>query len=328
MIRQLQLENPFLEGVNSLYLLDEDDPITLIDTGVSTPETLRSLESMLEDEGVHLEDIDQILLTHWHTDHAALAGDVQARSGAVVRAHEADAGLAGQHDDTWDRMYQTFDEAFDEWDMTADEQALSLGYVDNRDEYWGPPTDIDTFDDERTFEAGGMTLRAVNLPGHTLGSVCYAREDGDDIFTGDTLLPGYTPNIGGGEFRRMESLLEEYLSSLRRFLDWEFETAWPGHRGAISEPSVRARETIQHHWDRLSRILGIIRNYEITGVRTLADHLFGTLEEIHVFIGCAEADIHLKWLSKHDIVSETVDGYVVEPDADRTLDEQFHRLLE
>lgn len=326
MVTQLQFENPFLEGVNSVYLLDGGEPTTLIDTGYSTAEAKDRFEATLREEDTRIEDIDQILLTHWHTDHAALAGDIQERSGATVRAHEADAGLASQDPETWERMCETFITAFDDWGMRTDEKSMSLDYVDNRDEYWGRPATIETFIEGETFDVGEGTLRALSFPGHTLGSVCYVFEDRDGVFTGDTLLPGYTPNIGGGEFRQMESLLEEYLSSLRRFLESGYGVAWPGHRGTISTPAVRARAIIQHHWDRLAHVLGVLRNYDVPDVRSLATHLFGSLEELHVFIGCAEAAIHLKYLSRHDLI-DTADGYAPKPEADRRLDERFEQLL-
>ncbi len=328
MVSQLQLDNPFLEGVNSFYLLDGSGPTTLVDTGVSTPETVAQFESVLGAQGVGVEDLDRILLTHWHTDHAGLTGDVQARTDATVYVHEADAGLAGQDDGVWTEMCDTFLAAFDEWGMTDDESATSIGYVDNRDEYWGPPAAVETVADGETFDVGDGRLRAVSVPGHTLGSVCYEFEDGHGVFTGDTLLPGYTPNIGGGEFREMPSLLDQYLSSLEFFFGSTYDAAWPGHRGVISDPDVRARTIIQHHWDRLSHVLAAVRSYDGLDVRTLADHLFGSLEELHVFIGCAEAAIHLDYLATNDLVRETSDGYETTPEADRRLDEEFERRLE
>ncbi len=69
------------EGELNLYVI-AGDPLTLVDTGIGTPEALAALEAGLIEQGLSIDDVKQVLLTHKHADHIGLAADVRDRSGA------------------------------------------------------------------------------------------------------------------------------------------------------------------------------------------------------------------------------------------------------
>ena len=66
------------------------DPLTVIDTGIGTPEALAAMEAGLAAHGLSIEAIRQVVLTHKHADHIGLARDIRDRSGATVYIHEDD----------------------------------------------------------------------------------------------------------------------------------------------------------------------------------------------------------------------------------------------
>ena len=51
-------------------------------------------------------------------------------------------------------------------------------------------------------EVGRLRLRTIATPGHTPGSMCFALEGTDLLFSGDTLFPGGPGNTSfeGGDF--------------------------------------------------------------------------------------------------------------------------------
>jgi glyoxylase-like metal-dependent hydrolase (beta-lactamase superfamily II) len=329
MLTTIELDNPFLEGANSSYLFADGDDTVLIDTGVSTPETLSSLTAQLSSADVTLDDIDDILLTHWHADHAGLAGDIQSKTGATVWAHEADTSLSAQHEPTWQSMSETYQEAFEDWGLTSTERDEALFWIDRRDEYWSQSADIEPFEDGKTFQVGESELQALHTPGHSLGSVCYLFEtdSGREGFSGDTLLPAYTPNIGGGEFREPNTLLTRYINTLGQLIDKNLSCMYPGHRGKITDPSDRARSIIQHHRERLITLVEIIENQEPVNVREITSELFDTVEELHLFIGCAETDVHIEYLKQSDLLWETKTGYELSADAKAKTEAKFESRL-
>jgi glyoxylase-like metal-dependent hydrolase (beta-lactamase superfamily II) len=67
--------------------------------------------------------------------------------------------------------------------------------------------------------AGGFGLMVIHSPGHIAGHACdeFATEDGRQAFIDDTVLPVYTPNVGGSDCR----LDNPYPSTSRRSVTWQ-----------------------------------------------------------------------------------------------------------
>jgi glyoxylase-like metal-dependent hydrolase (beta-lactamase superfamily II) len=76
-------------GVSSLFLVEQRDVLTVIDTGsprTSVGRILRGIRRL----GHEPEDVRQLVLTHCHGDHTGRAKAVQEATGATVVAGAAD----------------------------------------------------------------------------------------------------------------------------------------------------------------------------------------------------------------------------------------------
>jgi glyoxylase-like metal-dependent hydrolase (beta-lactamase superfamily II) len=91
-MERIVVPTPFPVGPVNVWLL-RGDPLTLVDTGPSTPEALVALEAGLEAAGVAIEEIELLLLTHQHSDHVGLAATIVERSGCSVAAHHLLVGF-------------------------------------------------------------------------------------------------------------------------------------------------------------------------------------------------------------------------------------------
>ena len=137
-----------------------------------------------------------ILLTHGHFDHCTgVAGLLEKWPDLPVYIHEADVT-----------------------DSSGSE--LTFRRLDEKNQrYWH---------EGDTLTVGGLTLRVMETPGHSRGSVCLLVEGQGVIFSGDTLFRG---NCGrcdfpGGDYRAM-------LRSLARLgrLEGQYQV-YPGHEAA------------------------------------------------------------------------------------------------
>jgi len=313
-VHHIQLSNTAFEGRNSVYVLgdgDADAPTTLVDTGVATPGVDAELRDALDGVGVALADLDRVLLTHWHHDHAGLAGAVQAESGADVFIHEADADLVAQRGSAREDLYDAQEAALYDWGLPDDEREGLLAFNDEHRGLRGDPADVTELTDGDAVALGRYEAEVVHLPGHAAGLVAYVVERGGrrEAFVGDAVLPKYTPNVGGADVR-VERPLAQYLDSLERVQSLNLDRAWPGHRGPIFAPSERARDIAAHHEERTARVEEAVADLAPATAWEVSAALFGSLSGIHVLHGPGEAFAHLDHLVREGVLAETEGVYV------------------
>lgn len=312
----ITLGNEEFEGRNNAYLLD-GEPITLVDTGVATDRTRTQLREGLAAHSLDFSDIGRIVLTHFHSDHVGLAGEIQEAGGATVYAHAADAPVIEGEEDALAAMNEHRRALFEEWGMPADAREELGSVLDASTAIVGEPADVTEIENGDRIEAGEYTLETVHTPGHAAGLCCFAFDGpaGREALVGDTILPVYTPNVGGADVR-VDRPLERYLDSLRALIEHDYARAWPGHRDVIENPSERAREIIDHHRERTERVLSVLDDHGPADAWTVSAHLFGDLEGIHIVHGPGEAFAHLDHLERAGAVDREDGDYVLVGETD------------
>jgi len=319
------------------------------------PGVRATLEGGLADVGLDVADLDEIYLTHWHPDHAGLAGDLQADSGAAVYVHEADAPLVSGEEPLFFEDEAAQERVFDAWGMPADAREELRNFAGGDDHgLTGRMPEVIPFSDGERFEIDGVGLEAVHLPGHSAGLTAFAFDaasmaaslgtgaagadegtsenaDTEDLlgdggmqaFVGDAILPKYTPNVGGADVR-VDNPLEKYAESLVRIIERDWERAHPGHRDAIDHPSRRAAVILEHHRERTERVVDVLAEYGPADAWTVSAHLFGDLHTIHILHGPGEAYAHLDHLEDAGVVQREGTEYaLVDPEADVDVDALF-----
>ncbi|BCJ28802.1 MBL fold metallo-hydrolase [Actinocatenispora sera] len=150
------------------YLLRHSGGVLLVDAGrVGTGE---AIAAALRGWGLDRDAVTQLVLTHWHADHAGAAAEVAGWPNVRVFAHRADAPVI--------RGERVGDEPV----LTAAERALhaqvSQGLPDP------PPSRVDhELDDAEVLTELGAQV--VATPGHTPGSIALHLPEARVLFTGD-----------------------------------------------------------------------------------------------------------------------------------------------
>jgi glyoxylase-like metal-dependent hydrolase (beta-lactamase superfamily II) len=316
-MERIRLGNTVFEGLNNVYVLRGPETV-LVDTGVATESTREELADGLAGRGLEFADVDRVFLTHWHYDHAGLAGHIQAESGATVYAHEADAPLIAGDDESLLEERTLQQEKFEEWQIPDGPREELVGFLEGHADLRGRSVDVTPVTDGDRFEVNGLTLEAVHLPGHAAGLTAFAVERAGEqqAFVGDAILPKYTPNVGGADVR-VAAPLSNYVDSLVEIIERDWDCAHPGHRNTIDEPSDRAREILEHHRERTGAVIDVLERHDACTAWAVSHQLFGELEAIHILHGPGEAYAHLDHLERHGIVTlEDTEYRLIDDDPD------------
>ncbi|RUA16059.1 MAG: MBL fold metallo-hydrolase [Clostridia bacterium] len=157
------------------YVLRGPKGVALIETGPGS--TVETLFAGLEDLGIAKEEVTDVLLTHIHLDHAGAAGRVARETGATVHVHRVGAP-----------------HMIDPSKLLASAGRI---YGEMMGPLWGeflpvPKEQINILDDNDIIDAAGVSVRALDTPGHAFHHMVYWLDG--LCFTGDVgavRLPGY-----------------------------------------------------------------------------------------------------------------------------------------
>jgi glyoxylase-like metal-dependent hydrolase (beta-lactamase superfamily II) len=103
-------------------------------------------------------------------------------------------------------------------------------------------------DDEQTLTVGDLRVRTLATPGHTRGSICFAVEGTNLLFTGDTLFPGGPGNTStaGGDFPTIIESIDR-----RIFARFDPDTlVLPGHGASttVADEAPHLQEWVDRGW--------------------------------------------------------------------------------
>jgi glyoxylase-like metal-dependent hydrolase (beta-lactamase superfamily II)/ADP-ribose pyrophosphatase YjhB (NUDIX family) len=186
--------------------------LTLIDTGV--PGSAEAILTAISGLGHSPEDLQEIVLTHFHRDHTGSAAELVRRTGARVVAHIADAPIIeGRQPPPKPRL-------------TPLERPLAEMLLGNADDLPGPqpePVIVDSKVADGDVTHGGGQIVAV--PGHTQGSIAVLLPERRVLLTGDTVAAYESAPILG-PFNLSPG---EAVAAVRRQAHLDFDIAAVGH---------------------------------------------------------------------------------------------------
>jgi len=295
-----QIPNPYFEGQNNVYLIEGDEP-ALIDTGIGTPAALAELESALNQQGYPLHDLRRVFLTHKHLDHFGLAHAIWERSGAHVHVHEADYDEVTHFEERRLEVTDRYRAFLTDCGVPTAETE-SLAELNIAFSQLGRSVPAEPLREGQRLALGDSELSVIHTPGHTLGSVCF--QYGELLFSGDHLLPNYTPNVGATDMD-VPGMLSQYLNSLKKIQGLDgVKLTLPGHGEPILDLSGRIATIVAHHQQRLKQTLESLDDGRPASIYEIALRLFGPLREHHVLLGCGEVYAHLMVLISQGQVTQ------------------------
>lgn len=220
---------PFTFTGTGTYIVGHDAP----GAGVAVIDPGPMDEAHLEALSTAVEGrrVTHVLVTHTHRDHSPLARPFAARTGAPILAMQPPAG-----------------------------QIHASGALDEDDDDAFAPDGILTGGER--IEGDGWSLSALPTPGHASNHIAFVLEEENALFCGDHVMGWSTTVIAPPD-----GDMEDYMASLDAVIAARFDTLWPTHGAAVTDPAPFLAAYKAHRLEREAQVTARLA----AGDRTIAE---------------------------------------------------------
>jgi glyoxylase-like metal-dependent hydrolase (beta-lactamase superfamily II) len=292
----------------NVWLIDEGDHWTLVDTGMAEPVCREAWDS-LDAQVLGGRPIGRVFITHDHPDHVGLAPWLAGRHGAKVWmsafAHQSVADYLATSTEALRGRSYAFVSRNGMHIAPEGPQSRPRGVGDS----WFvgvPPLDRACVDGE-VLVGGGRDWELIETDGHCRGHLCLHDAAGEVLISGDQVLPTISPNVSVISIRPDGDPLRDFLASLARLEQCPAGTlVLPSHGRPFRGLHRRIANVREHHHQQLAALRAACG--EPKTAFELVPVMFGrTLRGFHRFLALGETLAHLHYLWHGGEVTRSTD---------------------
>ncbi|HWV92599.1 MAG TPA: MBL fold metallo-hydrolase [Burkholderiales bacterium] len=292
-IHWLSMPLPFqLDHIN-LWLIEDEDGWTVVDTGIGNEQTRGLWERILVNRKVK-----RVLVTHYHPDHAGNAAwlcqrygvELWMTQGEYLTAHAVRSSTAGY---TTDAVLSVFRK-----NGLDDQRASGMGGRGNRYAALVPefPLSYRRIIEGDQIEIGKHRWRAIVGHGHAPEHLSLYAKNLNTLIAGDMLLSTISTNVSVWSIDPEGDPLRLFLDSIARYRDLPKDVlVLPSHGKPFRGAHDRVEQLEKHHQDRLGELLDALKKPQ--SAAELLSVLFRRPLDAHqTFFAMGEAIAHLHYL--------------------------------
>jgi len=312
-IHCLPIPTPFQIGRVNAYLI-EDDPLTLLDTGPNSATALDEVERGLAARGRCVEDLELIVISHWHLDHFGLAHILQRRSGAEIAALDRLGPWLQHYAEGMDAADAFAEQIMAEHGVPQDVgEALMTAWHGFRG--WGAAVTM-----TRPLTDGGelalrdRTLGVLHRPGHSPSDTIFHDAEHRIVLGGDHLIKHISSNPliarpldwidGDGDRPQRTRALVEYTASLRATREMrDVDLVLAGHGTPVVDHVALIDERLALHARRAEKIRRLIATQPLTA-HDIAQALWGDVAVTQAYLTLSEVLGHVDLLLDEGLIVE------------------------
>ncbi|MGH8687956.1 MAG: MBL fold metallo-hydrolase [Burkholderiales bacterium] len=299
-VHWLRMALPFALDHINLWLLEDADGWTLVDTGLADAPTRASWDALFADAAAG-RPVRRVLATHFHPDHAGNAGWLCERfdvplwmmQAEYLTAHAVHAGVGGFEAGATLALFKA-----NGLDIARFPQMEGRGNLYRR-QVSPLPASYRRIVDGEAIAVGGRAWRVISGYGHSPEHASLYCESLGVLIAGDMLLPRISTNVSVWPVDPAGDPLGYFLHSIRQYRELPERTlVLPSHGLPFYGAHARVAQLEAHHDARLADLLAACRE----GPRSAAD-VIGLLfrrplDGHQMFFAMGEAMAHLHYLER------------------------------
>ncbi|WP_374602617.1 MBL fold metallo-hydrolase [Niveibacterium sp.] len=306
-VRWVRMPLPFALDHINLWLLDDDEGVAIVDTGIGDATT----RGLWEQVFARIDrPVTQIIVTHAHPDHIGNARWLSDRFGVPVHAtlgeylwaHAIRDGRAGFTTEALVALFRRHG-----LDDARAEALLTRGNHYAR----GVPELPESYlrvRDGSTIMIGGKAWRVISGYGHSAEHAALWCEALHVLISGDMLLPRISTNVSTSTVTPQDDPVAQYIESLGRFAELPADTlVLPSHGRPFRGAQARIQQLVAHHEERCGALLAAL-DQPMSAGELLATLFPRELDTHQVMFAMGEAIGHLNHLAARGLVSKLEAG--------------------
>ena len=294
-VHWVRMPLPFALDHINLWLLDDGDAVTLVDTGFALPEVKAAWTRILERLG---KPVSRILVTHCHPDHLGLARWLAESTGAPIHMTLGEF-LAGQA--LWHQLPGYCIEDMVEQFRHHGLDEARLDALANRGNAYRKGIDAlprcyERLEDGDRLEIGGRQWEVITGTGHSPEHAALSCAEAGVLISGDMLLPRISTNVSVFAATPHDDPIARFLDSIKRFKRLSDTTlVLPSHGRPFRGIHPRVDQLHEHHRERCDALLAACSDPVSAG--DLLETLFPRELDTHqVMFAMGEAIAHVNHL--------------------------------
>jgi glyoxylase-like metal-dependent hydrolase (beta-lactamase superfamily II) len=242
----------------NLWMLEEQDGWTLVDTGMATEDTKALWEEIFSTH-LNSKPVKQVIVTHMHFDHLGLAGWLVEKWGATLcmsrTEYLSSRVIINEIKSDPPEATVAFFRAAGVEESILDEFKVRFN---NRSDFVSPlPSHYKRLTDNQVLQIGSLQWTVIIVEGHSPEHICLHCKSLNIMIAGDQILPRISPNISVRPDEPGANPLHNFLrscESLKNRLNKDV-LILPSHGDPFYGVHLRLQDMINEHKKGLQDLL-------------------------------------------------------------------------
>ncbi|WP_462412120.1 MBL fold metallo-hydrolase [Neobacillus sp. Marseille-QA0830] len=294
-IAKITLPTPFPVGDVNVYLL-KGDCLTLVDAGPKTKEAWEALTRQLQELHLTPKDIEQVVLTHDHPDHAGMLDFFP--DSLEVLGHPLNERWIHPTESFFQQLEDFSDFLFQRAGLP--QEFSSYGANFKKMLKYSCSRSLTGLLTEGMRTSGLPDWQVIETPGHAQSQIGLFREKDGILIGGDVILAHISPNPlleppVPGETERPKPQLQ-HNRSMQKLLAYPLQMVYTGHGDEVFNLKELVEERLVSQHERAMKVNGWLKKEQLTAFE-ICRRLFPAAYKRQLFLTLSETVAQLDYLA-------------------------------